>query len=255
MMIIIDEYDSSVNAALLSREAAPFREYLELRTSVYFRFFTKLKKALQVPGNRALIVGVTPLAIADFTSGFNVAVDLTWKSLYQDVCGILVNDIKPVLKEIGHIHNWNKQRIVEVFNKLVNLYDGYYFGGNNRIFNSGQLVNCLQELYLNGNFPTKLTDVNTNLSEGVLNFLSKSQNNQFYQLLIQLLTKPVPFKLLETFVIEKVRDELDSGKPSTLLSLMVYYGALTAFTKDKVSEISAMCIFIFNIHCCNITSI
>jgi hypothetical protein len=107
MMIIVDEYDSSVNHAL-SPEAAPFWQYLEKRTSTYFKFFTCLKKALEVPGNRALVVGVTPLAIADFSSGFNVDLDLTWDPECQDVCGILVNDIEPVLQQIGREKNEDK---------------------------------------------------------------------------------------------------------------------------------------------------
>jgi len=72
MMIIVDEYDSSVNTTLLLPEAEQFRKYLQYRTSSYFSFFTSLKKALQITGNCALVVGVTPLAIADFTSGFNI---------------------------------------------------------------------------------------------------------------------------------------------------------------------------------------
>lgn len=243
-MIIVDEYDSSVNSALLSPTADPFRQYLKYRTSAYFRFFTTLKQALRIPGNRALVVGVTPLAIADFTSGFNIAFDMTWEPRYQDVCGVLVDDIEPILKIIGGKHHWDDKRIGDFLSQLVSSYDGYHFGGDTRVFNSGQLVNCLQHLHDNGKFPARLVDVNTNLSESALEFLSQSQNDQLYPLLLQLLTNPVPFKLFTAFAIDQVKKELDVGALDTLLSLMVYYGALTTVEIDGVSKVSSMCIVV-----------
>jgi hypothetical protein len=241
MMIIVDEYDSSVNSALLSRVAAPFRQYLKQRTSVYFRFFTCLKQALEDLGNRALIVGVTPLAIADFTSGFNIAFDMTWDPQYEDVCGVLVDDIKPVISNIAAEHHWDADKRDAVYQRLIDSYDGYHFGGDSKVFNSGQLVNCLQYLHRTGTFPDRLTDINTNLSESVLRFLSEGRNDEFYLLLLQLLTHPVIVNMPVAFVIDEVRKQLDIGAPETLLSLMVYYGALTVVKFDEVSNISATC--------------
>jgi hypothetical protein len=240
MMIIIDEYDSSVNAALLFSAAEEFRKYLRFRTSSYFSFFTSLKMALQITGNRALVAGVAPLAIADFTSGFNIAFDMTWNSQYQNVCGISVEDIQPVLQNIGQKHGWDETRMNEIFRLLLDFYDGYHFGGDLRVFNGGQLVNCLQHLYKTNTFPERLVDINTNLSESVLQFLSQGRNDKFYLLLMQLLTGPVSFVLFTSFVIDAVREELDVGEPNILLSLMVYYGALTIVKIDEVSKIFAM---------------
>ena len=132
----------------------------------------------------------------------------------------------------------------EVFGLLTKFYDGYRFGGDLRVFNGGQIVNCLQYLFDVGTFPNTLVDINTNLSESVLQFLSKGWNDQFCLLLIQLLTKPVPFQLSTAFVIDEVRKELDDGKPDTLLSLMVYYRALTVVMVNEVSNIYAICIVI-----------
>lgn len=90
------------NSALLSPNADRFRAYLKARTCGYFRFFTLLKQALRIVHNHALVVGVTLLAVSDFTSGFNISVDMTWNSEFQDVCRINVtDDIKPILNNIG----------------------------------------------------------------------------------------------------------------------------------------------------------
>jgi hypothetical protein len=158
MMIIVDEYDSSVNTALLFSEAKQFRKYLQYRTSSYFSFFTSLKKALQITGNYALVVGVTLLAIADFTSGFNIAYDMTWSSQYPNMCSISVEDIQPILRCIGQKYGWDETKINQIYNLLLDSYDGYHFGS---VFNGGQLVNCLQELYKRDALPIRMVNVNT----------------------------------------------------------------------------------------------
>lgn len=155
---------------------------------------------------------------------------MTWDSHYQNVFGISVTDIQPVLQNIGK-KAW-LDKIDEISNLLL----------DTGIFNDGQLVNCLQNLYLTGTFSDRLVDINTNHSESVLQFyiLSGNKNDKFYQLLMQLLTRPVPFMLFTSFVIDVVRKELDIGDSNTLLSLMVYYGALTSVKINKVSKIFAM---------------
>jgi len=77
-----------------------------------------------------LVVGVTPLAIADFTSGFNITFDMTWDLQYQNVYSILIEDIKPILQNIGQKYNWDKTKINEIFKLLLDSYDGYHFGGD-----------------------------------------------------------------------------------------------------------------------------
>jgi len=236
MMIIVDEYDSSVNSALLSTKADHFREYLKRRTSGYFRFFTVLKQALQVDGNHALVVGITPLAICDFTSGFNTCFDMTWNSKFQDVCGIAIDDISPVLNSIAKKYDWDIKTKEQFNTKLKEFYDGYQFGGNSMIFNSGQVVNALQHIDMFNSFPNPPIDRNTDLSDSVLRFLSECKNESFCQLLMDLLTDKVKFHLSTCFSIDTVRNQLNTGDTDTLLSLMVYYGALTVDILDKVSQ-------------------
>lgn len=252
-MIIVDEYDSSVNSAIFTT-AEPFRKFLSDRSSSYFKFFTSLKAALKKPENHALVVGVTPLAISDFTSGFNIAVDITWDERYQDVCGVTTLDIGPILQKIADDHRFNRAVIEQ---RLRNYYDGYHFGGSLGVFNSGQLVNCLEVLSETGEFPSRLTDINTNLSESVFRFLSNGENFMFFEILMKLLTTTVPFNLQTSFDIDTLRKELDEGSSDTLLSLMVYYGALTVdINKDingtvskKIRHVYSCC----DVHCHNAT--
>lgn len=69
--------------------------------------------------------------------------------------------------------------IKERFNKKLNeLYDGYHFGGDMRIFNARQVVNCLRRIDQHGKFPNLPVDVNTNLSESVPEFMSQCTNMQ-----------------------------------------------------------------------------
>ena len=98
-----------------------------------FLLLTSLKKALQITRNQ-----------------------------YQNVCGISVEDIQPVLQNIGKKYGWNDTRMNEVSELLLDLYDGYHFGSDLRLFNhGGQVVNCLQRLYSTNEFPERLVDINT----------------------------------------------------------------------------------------------
>ncbi|CAG8667248.1 9988_t:CDS:1, partial [Paraglomus brasilianum] len=154
-----------------------------------------LKLALENTRNHALVVVITPLAIA---SRFNIDFDLMWDPEYQDVCGILVKDINPILQEIGQEKKWSEMKICKVCSLLI---DGYCFGGKLEVFNSRQVVYCLHYLHCFGKLLRKLVD--TNLSENLLLFLSNGQNDQFNQLVLQLLSGPVPFDLPKVFVIDQ----------------------------------------------------
>lgn len=118
-------------------EAEEFWKCLQFQISSYFFFFTSLKIAFRITGNYAsvvLVVGVT-LAIADFISGFNISFDMTWNSQYQNVCGIPVEDIQPILQNIGQKYGWNEMRMNEIFRQLFDFYDDYHFGSDLRVFN------------------------------------------------------------------------------------------------------------------------
>ncbi|GES78883.1 hypothetical protein RCL_jg21771.t1 [Rhizophagus clarus] len=79
--------------------------------------YLKVPKALQITRNYALVIGVTSLAIADFT----------------------IEDIQSVLQSIGQKYDWNEIKINEIYNLLLDSYDSYHFGSESRIFNGGQL--------------------------------------------------------------------------------------------------------------------
>ena len=57
---------------------------------------------------------------------------------------------------------------------------------------------------------------------------------------MQLIEGPVLFTLFISFAIDEVRKDLDIGNSDILLSLMVYYGALTSVRIDEVSKIFVM---------------
>ena len=235
-MITVDEYDASVSSAL-HEGATEFRKYLKEKSSVYHRFFSRLKELIQFPRNYVLIVGLSPLAIADFTSGLNIVTDLTWKRSCQDVCGLTEEDIRPVLKAMGDSHQWNDEKVEQVFNRMKELYVGYHFGGETDMFNSGQVITCLRHLMEYGEFLDTPVDMNTNLSGSILQFLSLSNNPQLQIILMNFLSeKLIPFQLRLTFEISTLRDELVAGNTDALISLMVYYGALTVVKENEVRD-------------------
>jgi hypothetical protein len=77
LLLIIDEYDSSLNNALLDKPLADelSKRSIEGVQSAYRQLFGRIKDGEETGTiGRIVIAGVVPLSLNDFTSGFNTAV-------------------------------------------------------------------------------------------------------------------------------------------------------------------------------------
>ena len=110
MYILIDEYDNAVNKALGDAKSALYQNlYVEPRqelikkqkqdiattNSIFRRFFPEIKS--QIANNaagRVFITDVAPIALNDFTSGFNIAEQITHDERFAELCGLTNEDIR-----------------------------------------------------------------------------------------------------------------------------------------------------------------
>ena len=98
----IDEYDVSINKALgnptfVSSLQVPeegSRNPLQRMENMYAEFFTKLKTACDENVARCFITGVTPLALNEFTSGFNIATHITNDLRFASLYGFTEADVQ-----------------------------------------------------------------------------------------------------------------------------------------------------------------
>src|SRR5581483_9964097 len=70
---------------------------LGLIESSFKQFFSRLKTACDEGVAHVFLTGVTPVVLAEFTSGFNILVDLALKKEFWDLYGFKKSEIKFLL--------------------------------------------------------------------------------------------------------------------------------------------------------------
>jgi len=249
LYILIDEYDNAVNKALGDAKNALYqylyvdpneelikkqKQDIATTNSIFRRFFSEIKD--QVANNavgRVFITGVAPIALNDFTSGFNIGEQITHDERFAELCGLTRDDIRSGLSWLS------EQEIEQHLNTMTEYYDGLMFHPDqkNRLFNTTLAIYYMKYLAQHGKAPSgqKLIDSNIQPSESVFNILSNTP------LCLQIITKLFSSNNNEIYSTEEIIDIVSTRKMMDLvtkdemftLSLMYYLGALT---QDKLPE-------------------
>jgi hypothetical protein len=74
--------------------------------------------------NKAFITGVTPLSLDQYTSGFNIAHNVSFEPKFSTVCGLTRPDVQAALQLI---HEDDEEKVKQDLNKLTYYANGYHF--------------------------------------------------------------------------------------------------------------------------------
>jgi Predicted AAA-ATPase len=98
--VLIDEYDTSFTATLEAwvREAKQSGSQSEI--SGYKNFFSALTTAIGQAIATCFITGVAPIALTEFSSGFNIAVDITTDPRFEGLYGFTEADVRRGLASV-----------------------------------------------------------------------------------------------------------------------------------------------------------
>jgi hypothetical protein len=227
LYLLVDEYDTSVNDIIKSQNKDLLNYLKDKSLSSFQRLFSGVKNCLtESTLAHVFITGVTPLALNNFTSGFNVATELTFDPTYADLCGFLKADLVAPLNSIATA----TQSGDELLQICTKEFDGYSFGADHRVYNSTMCLSFMK--YFSSNKKLKLDDTNVIPSNSALAFLS---THHLLPRLISLLIstrkvsfakQPLEAPLLETLDVEKLVSP-DNFDTRTLLSFLYYTGTLT----------------------------
>jgi hypothetical protein len=108
LYVLVDEYDASINEALgnielvksLQSNPKEAQEKTKKIESKFKQYFSRLKEASQKKGAYVFVTGVTPLALTEFTSGFNDARDITLEREFAEMYGFTEEEVKEQLSFI-----------------------------------------------------------------------------------------------------------------------------------------------------------
>ncbi|RHZ81374.1 hypothetical protein Glove_120g228 [Diversispora epigaea] len=256
LYVCIDEYDAGMNEALKNEtilrsltvrnennennENEDASVKIESIDNSFKQFYSRLKSACNMGIARVFQVGVTPVALAEFTSGFNISKDIAIREGFWDLYGFKKSEIELLLDNAlglsdvkGEIIEWLKEE-----------NDGYFFNPEQTegIFNPARVLYCIEMMMER---KKKLVDndyQNTStLIKKLLRFPSDPQTLPSQTTLELIVNNPLgksiltealdqrPLKLKKNieqrFRLTNIRELATDRTP--LLSFMFYTGALT----------------------------
>ncbi|CAG8785019.1 12006_t:CDS:2 [Dentiscutata erythropus] len=157
LYVFIDEYDASMNEALRNetilqdltnhhnKESVFIKSKIELIESSFKQFYSRLKTACDKGITRVFQTGVTPVVVAEFTSGFNISADLALREEFWDLYGFKKSDVELLLDNaFGNGFLFDAKE--GVIKWLKEEFGGYFFNPDQPegVFNTACILYCIQ---------------------------------------------------------------------------------------------------------------
>lgn len=222
--VLVDEYDNFINE-LLVRNEADYRRMVTGQEAKYKQFFRTLKAGTtgtDAPVKRMFITGVSPLALYDVTSGYNIGTNITTNEAFNDVLGVTHQELDAIL----HEYQLDGQQ-ASIRARMDEWYDGYRFSRNagHTIYNTDMAMYYLHHLVQSGSEPEELIDLNVRSDYSKIRFLVQTDRklNGNFSVLNGLLAdgQVYAMSIVSSFSAFEVR------RDENFLSLLFYLGLLT----------------------------
>lgn len=150
LYVLIDEYDTSINSALgdnllASALRVDEDDPLKRMEKIYATFFSTLKAACDADVARCFVTGVTPLALNEFTSGFNIAMHITHDLEFAPLYGFTEAEVRNGLARLPQLQPEVVDRIMDSWRRDHN---GYLFHPKQEValYNPTRVINGLHQL-------------------------------------------------------------------------------------------------------------
>ena len=162
LYLIVDEYDNFTNNVLNVRGQKAYHD-LTHGTGFYRDVFKVFKPMF----DRIIMLGVSPITLDDLTSGYNIALNMTMDSRFNQMLGFSEDEVRQMIryyKEVGAIRpELTEDSIVA---DMKPWYDNYCFaeesyGKEPSMFNSDMVCYYMSNLVDTGQRPEELIDPNT----------------------------------------------------------------------------------------------
>ena len=225
LYLIVDEYDNFTNDVLNVKGHEAYHE-LTHGTGIYRELFKKFKPVF----DRIIMLGVSPITLDDLTSGYNIALNMTMDSRFNQMLGFSEEEVREMIryyKEVGAI----KPELTEdsIVADMKPWYDNYCFaeesfGKEPSMFNSDMVCYYMSNLVDTGRRPKELIDPNTMTDYGKLKRLIKIDKTEGKRVeVIHAIAEKgfIKARLVSHFPAERM---MEFGN---FVSLLYYYGMLT----------------------------
>ena len=225
LYLIVDEYDNFTNNVLNVKGQQAYHD-LTHGTGFYRDVFKLFKPMF----DRIIMLGVSPITLDDLTSGYNIALNMTIDSRFNQMLGFSEDEVRQMIryyKDAGAI----KPEVTEdsIIADIKPWYDNYCFaedsyGTEPGMFNSDMVCYYMSTLINTGKKPKEMVDPNTKTDYKKLRNLIEIGNmtEERRQTIYDIVHMGYTIATVNSyFPAESITDE------DNFISLLFYYGMLT----------------------------
>jgi len=240
LYLLIDEYDNFANELMMGGG-----EYTSLvhGEGAVRAIFKAIKAAAAGMGlERVFVTGVSPIAMSDITSAYNVASNIYLLPDFNGLCGFTENEIADALAAIAQEHTVSDNDINHALTMMRTFYNGYRFAedADYHVYNPTMALYFLRHFLMYGEFPKNILDENLAMDSNKIHYIAALADGRevIGKALDDSETLLVP-QLCERFTVRNI----DNAQPDQnfVASLLYYLGALTithAATPDMLGEVA-----------------
>ncbi|MCP4138319.1 MAG: AAA family ATPase [bacterium] len=224
--MLIDEYDNFANNILIEHGKDTY-EKITHSGGFLRNFFTIIKGGTKSRAiDRLFVTGVSPLLLADVTSGFNMGDNISTGKLFHSLMGFTKEEIQTL------VDYYMKNNIIKQEDRETSLtimeeyYNNYSFSENinEKIYNTDMVLFYINKYIQEKKIPLDLIDDNVRTDYGRLRHLLIIDNklNGNFSILKEILDKQsISAELTRSFSIGEVIDR------EKFISLLYYLGLIT----------------------------
>ncbi|MCP4130856.1 MAG: AAA family ATPase [bacterium] len=224
--MFIDEYDNFANNILMEHGKYSY-EKITHKGGFLRNFFTIIKGGTQSRViDRLFITGVSPLVMADVTSGFNIGDNISGEDMFNSMLGLTRKDTENLLDyyvEKKLIKKEEKEQSKQIIDEH---YNNYCFSSKTgeRVYNTDMVLYYVNKYIQKGKIPLNLVDDNIRTDYGKLRYLlimDNKLNGNFSYLKKILNDQVISADLVSIFAL----GEIIEGEK--FISLLYYLGLIT----------------------------
>jgi len=236
LYLFIDEYDNFANEVMASRVHNNDRyAALVYGEGILKSLFKNIKAAAAGNGlDRVFITGVSPVVMADISSGYNVATNIYRYPRFNDLCGFTEAETYQALHAVvAECQQRSDVLDVELAMRTMRqFYNGYCFNQHDftSVYNPTLALYFLESLQRECRYPDNLLDHNLGMDRDRINYIARLPNGSaLIERVCDDSQQVIVPQLHDRFGVE---DMLKHRQEEEELASLLYY--LGVLTQDKI---------------------
>ena len=227
LYVLIDDYDNFVSTELACQGAEAYQSH---GGGFYRNFLATLKGGAGQSGGgveRLFITGVSPVALDDVTSGFNIGMNISLQPDFNEMVGFTEPEVRGLVEMYRDLGVFD-QDADTTLGVMGDWYNGYRFAeqADTDLYNPGMVLYYLKQSIPNRSAPSELIDTNVrNDYDKVRHLLTVRRQtdgyrlNENFDILHEVIgEEQVAAQIRPSFPLERL------AEPDNFISLFHYFG-------------------------------